>query len=302
MQKEEFERLLADKVDRFNERFQEYWPKPEGYQSKVMEAMCYALSGGGKRLRPLMMEEMYRIMGGTGKVIEPFMAAIEMIHTYSLVHDDLPAMDNDDYRRGRLTTHMVYGSGLGILAGDALLNYAFEVVLRRLTQYGGKDHENISRAIQIMAVSSGIYGMIGGQTADLEAEKMGDAITKEQLLFIHSHKTVALFKAALSIGAVLTGADEEALEAVDTCAHAFGLAFQIRDDILDVYGTMEELGKPIGSDAKNDKVTYVTLFGLKAAEDEVERLSGEAIGALKRLGREHEFLEQLILHLVNRRS
>jgi geranylgeranyl diphosphate synthase type II len=302
MQKEEFERQLADKVESFNRRFENYWPKPKGYQSKVIEAMCYALSGGGKRLRPLMMEEMYRGMGGTGTVVEPFMAAIEMIHTYSLVHDDLPAMDNDDYRRGRATTHIVYGPGMGILAGDALLNYAFEVVLRGLTQYDGKDHENISRALQILAENSGIYGMIGGQTADLEAEKIGDAITKEQLLFIHGHKTVSLFKAALTIGAVLSGADEEALEAVGTCAQAFGLAFQIRDDILDVSGTLEELGKPIGSDAKNDKTTYVTLFGLQAAEEEVERLSRQAIGALKKLRKEHEFLEQLILHLVNRRN
>jgi geranylgeranyl diphosphate synthase type II len=302
MNEEEYTLLLTDKVERFNTLFQSYWPGAEGYQTKVIEAMRYALSGGGKRLRPLMMEEMYRIMGGTSTVIEPFMAAIEMIHTYSLVHDDLPAMDNDDYRRGRLTTHKVFGEGMSILAGDALLNYAFEVAIGTLTQFQTYEHGGINRALGILAGKSGIYGMIGGQTADLEAEKMGQAVTKEQLLFIHGHKTVALFEAALTIGAVLAGADDEELQTVSSCARAFGLAFQIRDDILDVSGTMEELGKPIGSDAKNEKVTFVTLYGLAAAEEEVKRLSEEALQALEKLGKEHEFMKQLILHLIERRS
>jgi geranylgeranyl diphosphate synthase type II len=302
MSETEFERQLTDKVEHFNTVLSQYLPRLEGYQSKVIEAMRYAISGSGKRLRPIMMEEVFRMMGGTSQVIEPFMVALEMIHTYSLVHDDLPAMDNDDYRRGRLTTHKVFGEGMGILAGDALLNYAFEVATSAYVQFDRNEHDKISNALRILASKSGIYGMIGGQTADLEAEQMGSTVTKEQLLFIHNHKTVALFEAALTIGAALAGADEKEQQFIKYCAQSFGLAFQIQDDILDVSGTIEELGKPIGSDAKNNKATYVTLYGLTAAEEEVKHLSREAVKALEILGRDHAFLERLILHLVNRRT
>ena len=264
--------------------------------------MNYSVNVGGKRLRPMLMAETYRLFGGTDSVIEPFMAAIEMIHTYSLVHDDLPAMDNDEYRRGKKTTWVVYGDAMAILAGDGLLNYAFETALRSFGM-PGSDADRKAKALSILAGKAGIYGMIGGQTADIEAEAMGDRVTQEQLLFIHEHKTAALVQAAMMVGAVLAGADDEQIRLVEKAAYEIGIAFQIQDDILDVTSSLETLGKPVGSDARNQKTTYVTLKGIQEASREQRQMSDHAIGMLRSLeedGARNEFLIELIRSLITR--
>ena len=275
-----------------------FLPKEEGYQKTVLEAMNYSVSAGGKRLRPMLMLETYRMFGGTSKVIEPFMAAIEMIHTYSLIHDDLPAMDNDEYRRGRKTTHVVYGEAMAILAGDALLNYAFETAASAFVLDEG--NPAIGKAFMILASKAGVYGMIGGQVLDVESE--GKEIDADTLKFIHIHKTSALLESAMLIGAVLAGASEQQQRTVELAARELGLAFQIRDDILDVTGNTDELGKPVGSDEKNHKNTYVALEGLEKAKEDVKRYSESAIDRLKSLPVRNEFLYELIEELIDRRS
>ncbi len=274
-----------------------YLPKEDGYQRTVMEAMNYSVRAGGKRLRPLLMAETYRLFGGTSRVIEPFMAAIEMIHTYSLVHDDLPAMDNDEYRRGKKTTHVVYGEAMGILAGDALLNYAYE------TAAGAFDIEpenpRIGRAFQILTRKAGIYGMVGGQVVDVESEGTS-GMTREKLDFIYRLKTGALLESAMAIGAVLAGATEEEQKLIETVAGEVGLAFQIQDDILDVTGTLEVLGKPIGSDEKNRKATYVSFEGLEQAKRDVAEISERAIARMETLSVKNEFLTELLRFLISR--
>lgn len=275
-----------------------FLPKEEGYQKTVLEAMNYSVSAGGKRLRPMLMLETYRMFGGTSKVIEPFMAAIEMIHTYSLIHDDLPAMDNDEYRRGRKTTHVVYGEAMAILAGDALLNYAFETAASAFVLDEG--NPAIGKAFMILASKAGVYGMIGGQVVDVESE--GKEIDADTLKFIHIHKTSALLESAMLIGAVLAGASEQQQRTVELAARELGLAFQIRDDVLDVTGNTDELGKPVGSDEKNHKNTYVALEGLEKAKEDVKRYSESAIDRLKSLPARNEFLYELIEELIDRRS
>ena len=275
-----------------------FLPKEEGYQKTVLEAMNYSVSAGGKRLRPMLMLETYRMFGGTSKVIEPFMPAIEMIHTYSLIHDDLPAMDNDEYRRGRKTTHVVYGEAMAILAGDALLNYAFETAASAFVLDEG--NPAIGKAFMILASKAGVYGMIGGQVVDVESE--GKEIDADTLKFIHIHKTSALLESAMLIGAVLAGASEQQQRTVELAARELGLAFQIRDDILDVTGNTDELGKPVGSDEKNHKNTYVALEGLEKAKEDVKRYSESAIDRLKSLPVRNEFLYELIEELIDRRS
>ena len=275
-----------------------FLPKEEGYQKTILEAMNYSVSAGGKRLRPMLMLETYRMFGGTSKVIEPFMAAIEMTHTYSLIHDDLPAMDNDEYRRGRKTTHVVYGEAMAILAGDALLNYAFETAASAFVLDEG--NPAIGKAFMILASKAGVYGMIGGQVVDVESE--GKEIDADTLKFIHIHKTSALLESAMLIGAVLAGASEQQQRTVELAARELGLAFQIRDDILDVTGNTDELGKPVGSDEKNHKNTYVALEGLEKAKEDVKRYSESAIDRLKSLPARNEFLYELIEELIDRRS
>ena len=275
-----------------------FLPKEEGYQKTILEAMNYSVSAGGKRLRPMLMLETYRMFGGTSKVIEPFRAAIEVIHTYSLIHDDLPAMDNDEYRRGRKTTHVVYGEAMAILAGDALLNYAFETAASAFVLDEG--NPAIGKAFMILASKAGVYGMIGGQVVDVESE--GKEIDADTLKFIHIHKTSALLESAMLIGAVLAGASEQQQRTVELAARELGLAFQIRDDILDVTGNTDELGKPVGSDEKNHKNTYVALEGLEKAKEDVKRYSESAIDRLKSLPARNEFLYELIEELIDRRS
>ncbi len=306
MRTEEFEKLLQEKTEAIEAVLRAYLPKEEGYQKTVLEAMNYSLLAGGKRLRPMMLWEMYRLFGGTGKLAEPFMAAIEMIHTYSLVHDDLPAMDNDEYRRGRKTTWSVYGEGMGILAGDGLLNFAFETALGAASKNSTPDEAvRVLRALKILAGKAGVYGMIGGQTADIEAENQTNPLTEEQLLFIHEKKTAALIQASMMIGAVLAGAGEEQISAVEKCAYNIGIAFQIQDDILDVVGDSRELGKQAGSDARNNKQTYVTQNGLEKSREMVEVLSEEAQEILRKMSlaeKQSVFLEKLIEQLIHRRK
>ncbi len=296
-----FDMERKEKAEKIEAVIGTYLPKEEGYQKKVEEAMNYSVLAGGKRLRPMLLEETYKMFGGEGRVVEPFMASIEMVHTYSLVHDDLPCMDNDEYRRGRKTTHVVYGEGMAVLAGDGLLNFAFETAIKafRLAR-DEEEMKKIARALGIFAAKAGIYGMIGGQTADIEAENEESEATEEQLLFIHEHKTAALIQSAMMVGAVLAEASEEEVERIEKCAYNIGLAFQIQDDILDGTGSLETLGKETGSDAKNKKMTYVTLWGMEEAKKEVERLSEEALAILSSFGRENAFLEELIRRLITR--
>lgn len=293
-----FKEELQKRVNEIEEIISTYLPAEEGFQKTVIQAMNYSILAGGKRLRPMFMQETYRLFGGSSKVVEPFMAAMEMIHTYSLVHDDLPAMDNDEYRRGRKTTHVVYGEAMGILAGDALLNYAFETATRAFEME--PSNARIGKALRILAVKAGIYGMIGGQTVDVEA--VGQPLTREKLDFIYELKTGALIEASMMTGAVLAGASDEQVKTVEQIASDVGLAFQIQDDILDVTSTMEELGKPIGSDEKNEKTTYVTIKGLDQAKADVERISKRAMDALHSLNREDAYLSALMESLINRKK
>ena len=295
-----FKEEQEKKIKQVEEIIQKYLPEETGFQKTVLSAMNYSVLAGGKRLRPLFMKETYEMFGGSGKEIEPFLAAIEMVHTYSLVHDDLPAMDNDEYRRGRKTTHVMYGEAMAILAGDGLLNLAFETAAEAFTL--GGDPARIGKALALFAKKAGVYGMIGGQTADIEAEDMGEQVTEELLLFIHEHKTAALIQSAMMTGAILAGASDEDVEKIERIGYDIGIAFQIQDDILDVIGNEQTLGKPIGSDEKNNKVTYVTLKGLKQAQTDQKALSEEAVSLLASFERRNPFLEAMVEALITRKK
>jgi geranylgeranyl diphosphate synthase type II len=292
-----FESKLLERQVYINEVLDKYLPQKASFQSSILEAMSYSVKVGGKRLRPILMLEIYRLLNGVDEEIEPFLAAIEFIHSYSLVHDDLPAMDDDDYRRGMLTTHKKFGEAMGILAGDALLNYAYEILHKACLDCGDRLPKFV-RAMEVLSCKSGIYGMIGGQVVDLESENKECSI--EVLNFIHEYKTAALIEASLFIGAVMAEVDEEKLEKISNIGKKIGLAFQIQDDILDIVGSAEILGKPIKSDEKNHKATYVQLIGLEKSKEEVNKLSGEAIDEIKNINGDHEFLIQLIEFLIHR--
>ncbi len=293
----DFKEQMRQKTGEIEQVLQEYLPQQKGYQKIIMEAMAYSLLAGGKRLRPMLMKETYRLFGGTSRALKPFMAAIEMIHTYSLVHDDLPAMDNDDTRRGRKTTHVVYGEDMGILAGDALLNYAFETAFKAFV-LEPEESLLIGRALGVLGEKAGIYGMIGGQVIDVK--ETGHAVPKEVLDTIYELKTSALIEASMMIGAILGGASEEDVKTVEKIAKIVGIAFQVQDDILDVVGTEETLGKPVHSDERNEKATYVALVGLEEAKKTVEERSRQAVELLKRLPGENAYLEELLVQLVHR--
>lgn len=293
-----FNQNFKERTTKAEEIIKKYLPKEEGLQKIICEAMNYSVLGGGKRLRPVMMQATYELFGGKGEVIEPFMAAIEMIHTYSLVHDDLPAMDNDDLRRGRATTHIKYNEGLAILAGDGLLNFAFETAVKAFEFEC--DAKVVAKALKVLATKAGIYGMIGGQTVDIEAENGNQTLDEETLLFIHKNKTAALIESSMMIGAILAGASDEDVAAVEKIAYNIGIAFQIQDDILDVIGNEEVLGKPIGSDAKNEKLTYVSLKGLETAKADVASLSNEAVSTIKNYEKDKHFLSELTVYLIDR--
>ena len=261
---------------------------------KLRESMAYSLMAGGKRMRPILLMAAADAVGADGKRFLSVACALEMIHTYSLIHDDLPAMDNDDYRRGRLTNHKVYGDGIAILAGDALLTLAFSVILRQ------KDvpSERLLRVVDEISRAAGAEGMVGGQVLDLCAENQNISI--QDLRKIHMGKTGALFRAALRSGAILGSASAQQLDALTLYAEHFGLAFQITDDILDVVGNTAMIGKPVGSDEKNHKSTYVTLTSLDQARELAQSAAAEAVEALCAFGDEASFLRQLVVHLVAR--
>ena len=286
----------SKRTEEVQEILYQYLPEETGYQKTLLQAMNYSMQAGGKRLRPLLMQETYRLFGGTGRIVEPFMAAMEMIHTHSLIHDDLPAMDNDEYRRGRKTTHIVYGEAMAILAGDGLLNLAYETATRAFEME--PENPAVGKAMAVLARKTGITGMIGGQSVDVE--QSGKDLSRGQLDFIYRLKTSALIEGSMMVGAILAGASADEAAQIEQVASDVGLAFQIRDDILDVTSTSQVLGKPINSDEKNHKTTYVTMEGLKKAEKDVKEISGRAIDVLDQLGRKNEFLRNLILELVIR--
>ena len=295
----DFKAELQKRTDFVEKVLEHYLPQAEGHQKVVMEAMQYSVMAGGKRIRPiLMMETFFMFDGKQVEIVEPFMAAIEMIHTYSLVHDDLPAMDDDEYRRGYKTTHIVFGHAMGILTGDALLNYAFETACRAFER-----EETLgmaARAMKILGNKAGIYGMVGGQVVDVE--NCNQPLKQEQLDFIYRLKTSALIEASMMIGAIMAGADEKQVEQIEQAAKDVGLAFQIQDDILDVVGEFEKIGKPVKSDEKNKKTTYVTIKGLETAKKDVALISERALTSLENLGNKNEFLKQLLIYLVDRKK
>ncbi len=292
----DFKELLSERIKETETIIARYLPAEEGHQKTILEAMNYSMNAGGKRLRPLLVMESCRLFGGDVKEAEPFMAAIEMIHTSSLIHDDLPCMDNDQYRRGKKSTWAKYGEDMGVLAGDALIVEAFSAASKAFETT--KQPYRAGAALRILAEKTGIYGMIGGQVVDVELTNQ--PIPKDKLDFIYRLKTGALLEAAMLLGAVLAGAGQAECEKISQVALNVGLAFQIQDDILDVTSSQEVLGKPVGSDEKNCKTTYVTLEGIQKAREEVKRLSDQALSILHSLDVQNEFLEQLIIMLITR--
>ncbi len=279
-----------------------YLPEEKGYPVAVIEAMNYAFKAGGKRLRPMMMKLCFDMFAKESdeKLIGPFMAAIEMIHTYSLIHDDLPALDNDDLRRGKPTVHVKFGEDIAVLAGDGLLNYAFSVAAKAFDIKPG--NVKVERAFAILASKPGIYGMIGGQTLDVIMS--GKVIKDDELEYIYMNKTSALIECAMTIGALLGGASDENVEKIGQVAMAVGMAFQVQDDILDIVGDKNTLGKPVLSDEKNEKYTYVTIHGMEKSRQYVNNMSDKANNILKSLdvsdNNAKDGLINLITQLVDR--
>ncbi len=294
-----FEEELKQKTAEMEEILYSFLPKEEGYATTVISAMNYSVKAGGKRLRPIFMNEIFRMFGGKGKVIYPFLAAQEMIHTYSLVHDDLEVMDNDEFRRGRKTTHVVYGEAMAVLAGDGLLNMAFETALKAF-EVRGASKKQVIRALQILAEKAGLKGMLGGQAVDVDLEVKQSSISDEVLTFIHENKTGALIQSSMMTGAVLAGASDETVSEIERMSLLIGTAFQIEDDILDVTGNEETIGKPVGSDAKNNKTTYVTRFGLEKAREDARCMSEEALRIFDAFSEKNDFLRRLIESLTGR--
>ncbi|MCE9675607.1 polyprenyl synthetase family protein [Paraclostridium bifermentans] len=291
-----FKEELKNRVVNIEDLLNEYMPKVEGYQKTIFDSMNYSLKAGGKRLRPILTLEACKLVGGNEKDAYPFAVAIEMIHTYSLIHDDLPALDNDDLRRGRKTNHKVYGEAMAILAGDGLLNYAYEIMLRESLSKG--EPEKYLKAINEIAKASGIYGMIGGQVVDIESE--GKSIDMKKLDFIHMNKTAAIIIGCMRAGAIIGGASEEELENVTKYAKNIGLSFQIVDDILDIVGDEAKLGKKVGSDIDNEKSTYPSLIGLEKSKETANKLIAEAKMSIDYINKDSEFLNNLADYIVDR--
>ncbi|MEY8328545.1 polyprenyl synthetase family protein [Lachnospiraceae bacterium 48-33] len=292
----DFKSDLIKRTEEVEKIIYERLPKEEGWQKNLIEAMNYSVTAGGKRLRPMLLQETARLFGYEGEDVPPFMAAIEIIHTYSLVHDDLPAIDNDDYRRGKPTTHKKYGHATGILAGDGLLNYAYEICSEAIVKSVCPDRA--AKALMVLSKKAGIYGMVGGQTVDVEYTDK--PMPPEVLQFVHELKTGALIQAAMMAGAFLAGAKEDEIEKIEKIALMTGLAFQIQDDILDVTSTTEVLGKPVFSDKKNNKTTYVTILGLEGARQKVKEYSDSAVVLLNELNYKNKFLQDLLISLIHR--
>lgn len=300
-----FEQEQTKRQTEINEIIQRYLPKEEGHYKTLMEAMNYSIRAGGKRIRPMLMLETFRLFNGKYiDILHPFMTAIEMIHTYSLVHDDLPALDNDEYRRGRKTTHIEFGEAMAILAGDGLLTLAFETAAGAYDKVDVKAldapniYRRIMRAYKVLSMKAGIHGMIGGQVIDIEF--VGKSQTKDRLDMMYLLKTGALFEASMMIGAILAGANDEEVSITQSIAGDIGLAFQIKDDILDVTSSDAIIGKPVHSDEKNDKPTYVAIMDLARAKEEVSYVTDRARKAYESLPYKNEFLRELIIKLINR--
>ncbi len=315
----EFQRVLEQKTQQAEELVLSYLPKEKPYpgipgrapDATLIEAMDYSVRSGGKRLRPILMQEAFRMFGGHSRLVEPFMAALEMIHSYSLVHDDLPEMDNDKLRRGKPTTHVQYGQAMAVLAGDALLNYAYETAAGAFGLCKEPaETANCIRALGILAKNAGIYGMVGGQGLDVEAEKKGLELSYEQIAYVNENKTARLIQAGLMMGCALAGGSEEEVAIMEKAGYDLGIAFQLQDDILDVTGTTETLGKTVGSDEKNGKKTYMSFYGMEATVEEKNRLSEEAISIVNELKIRGEadaaeakgFLLELMRHLTDRKK
>lgn len=291
-----FEQLLEGKIKSVDSYIDQFCPEEEGEQAELFKAMNYSVKAGGKRIRPILMAETCKLFGEPeDEVVPVFMVAMEMIHTYSLVHDDLPAMDDDEYRRGQKTTHAMFGEDIGILTGDALLNYAFTLMAYATAM---EEKPETVKAMLIISEKAGMNGMIGGQVVDVKNE--GKPISEETLKFIHKNKTAALIEASMMAGALLGGAKDIDVTKVEKIAENIGMAFQIQDDILDVVGNEEKLGKPVLSDEKNEKTTYVTLYGVDECKKKVESLSNEAMDMLDELPGDKTFLKELITWLINR--
>lgn len=294
------EEILKERAKEAEDKILFYLPEIQGYPKTILDAMAYSVEAGGKRIRPVLMREVYEMCGGTKEdIILPFMAAIEMIHTYSLIHDDLPAMDNDEYRRGKLTTHKKYGEAMGILAGDALLNYAYETALQAFDKaVEEKELRRIAEALKVLAGKAGIYGMVGGQVVDVE--KDGDFVDEDMLMYVYVNKTSALLESCFMIGGILAGCSREQVEILEKSARNLGVAFQIQDDILDVVGDAKTLGKPVGSDARNEKTTYVSMYGLEEARKKVSEYTEESIVLLQNFDGEKTFLMELMTWMIQR--
>ena len=294
----DFKKELKERSIYIEDKIESYLPKEEGYQKTIFEAMNYSLRAGGKRLRPILLMEAYKLCQGQGEDFVPYSVAMEMIHTYSLIHYDLPALDNDDLRRGKPTNHIVFGEAMAILAGDALLNTAYETMLNATFKHPRP--ELSLRAAYEISRGAGIYGMIGGQVVDVESEDK--KINKDKLDYIHMNKTAAMIVGSVRAGAILAGIDEDRLESLTKYAENIGLAFQIVDDILDIEGDEKLLGKRVGSDLDNDKSTYPSLLGISESKKIVENLIEEAKISLEVFDSDAEFMNALADFIRDRQN
>ncbi|MPL84354.1 Farnesyl diphosphate synthase [bioreactor metagenome] len=289
-----FKQYCQERCKVINQQLANFVPDKNVYPLIIFEAMQYSLFAGGKRLRPILLMAAADAVGGNGLRYLSLACGIEMIHTYSLIHDDLPAMDNDDYRRGKLTNHKIYGEGMAILAGDGLLTAAFDAMLSQ----ADVEPNHLLKVVREVSTAAGPYGMVGGQAVDLESE--GKVLDHETIQFMHQAKTGALFKAAIRAGAILAGADDTKVDALTKYADCFGLAFQVTDDILDVIGSQDKIGKPVGSDIRNQKATYVTLYSLEEAQKMAKQVVNEALDSIKDFGPEANILRNFVTYLLTR--
>lgn len=295
-----FTNELKIKTEEVNALLNDFLSVNTGYAEYLMDAMRYSALAPGKRLRPIFMMETNKLFDREAAELKYFMVAIECIHAYSLVHDDMPCIDNDEYRRGRKTTHAVYGETTALLTGDGLLNFAYENASMAFSDTNSP--ELVGKAMQVLTKKAGIFGMVGGQALDVKTDKAGAKLSKDELIYIHENKTAALIEAAMMIGGILGGASDAEVNKLEEAASAIGIAFQIQDDILDIEGTFEELGKPIGSDDLNGKETYVTLYGMDKAKEDVKTYSEKAISIIRSFEKKNEFLEELVESLISRRK
>ncbi|MGN1329697.1 MAG: polyprenyl synthetase family protein [Eubacterium sp.] len=290
----EFRNILNNDIKKVEHSLLSFLPDAKDGQEEIVQAMEYSLSNGGKRLRPVFTLEFAKACGGSRDDSLPFACAIEFVHTYSLIHDDLPCMDNDDMRRGKPSCHKAFSEATALLAGDALLTHAFDIV-----SSVDLSDDKIAAAVGLLAQNSGVCGMIGGQVIDLKYESEDPTI--KQLINVYRMKTGALISAACLLGCISAGATDGQLAAASKFAYSLGIAFQIQDDILDIVGDESKLGKPVGSDAENNKTTYATLVGIEKAKNDVKALTESAVAQLSHF-ENTEFLEKLAYSLINRES